>query len=114
MKRIRVSKLLLQISIREVHNNLISKSIIIKLKDVIYDTTGKLLISDTSLRALMSQNVQKLHTGKNRCVAAKYVLIFSTCKHHYIVTQRGLVVRAKYFGISHARGHRFRTAVLKA
>ena len=29
-------------------------------------------------------------------------------------TQRGLVVRAKYFGISHARGHRFRTAVSKA
>ena len=29
-------------------------------------------------------------------------------------TQRGLVVRAKYFGISHAWGHRFRTAVSKA
>ena len=29
-------------------------------------------------------------------------------------SQRGLVVRAKYFGISHARGHRFRTAVSKA
>ena len=29
-------------------------------------------------------------------------------------TQRGPVVRAKYFGISHARGHRFRTAVSKA
>ena len=30
------------------------------------------------------------------------------------ITQPGLVVRAKYFGISHARGHRLRTAVLKA
>ena len=30
------------------------------------------------------------------------------------VSQRGLVVRAKYFGISHARGHQFRTAVSKA
>ena len=30
------------------------------------------------------------------------------------ITQRGLVVRVKYFGISHARGHRFRTAVSKA
>ena len=30
------------------------------------------------------------------------------------ISQRGLVVRAKYFGISHARGHRFRTAVSKA
>ena len=26
----------------------------------------------------------------------------------------GIVVRAKYFGISHAQGHRFRTAVSKA
>ena len=33
---------------------------------------------------------------------------------NYITTQRGLVVRAKYFGISHAQGHRFRTAVSKA
>ena len=31
-----------------------------------------------------------------------------------ISSQRGLVVRAKYFGISHARGLRFRTAVSKA
>ena len=30
------------------------------------------------------------------------------------ISQRGLVVRAKYFGISQARGHRFRTAVSKA
>ena len=29
-------------------------------------------------------------------------------------SHRGLVVRAKYFGISHAGGHRFRTAVSKA
>ena len=29
-------------------------------------------------------------------------------------SQRGLVVQAKYFGISHARGHRFRTAVSKS
>ena len=29
-------------------------------------------------------------------------------------TQRGLVVRAKYFSISHARGHRFRNAVSEA
>ena len=37
-------------------------------------------------------------------------------KHHtqYIISQHGLVVREKYFGISHARGHRFRTAVSKA
>ena len=35
-------------------------------------------------------------------------------RKHHIKTQRGIVVRAKYFGISHAWGHRFRTAVSKA
>ena len=34
--------------------------------------------------------------------------------YRLVATQRGLVVRAKYFGISHARGHRFRTVVSKA
>ena len=33
---------------------------------------------------------------------------------HTTSSQRGLVVRAKSFGISYARGHRFRTAVSKA
>ena len=32
----------------------------------------------------------------------------------YTPSQRGLVVRAKYFCISHARCHRFRTAVSKS
>ena len=35
-------------------------------------------------------------------------------EHSQHESQRGLVVWAKYFGISYARGHRFRTAVSKA
>ena len=58
-KKITVSKLLLHISIRELHNYLISKSSIYKLKEAIYESIGKTLISDTSLRALMHNNFQK-------------------------------------------------------
>ena len=59
-KKIRVYKLLLQISIRELHNDLISESSIYQLKEAIDETTGKPLISDTALRALMPNNVQKM------------------------------------------------------
>ena len=81
-KKIRVSKLLLQISIRELHNYLIPKSRIYQLKEAIYESKGEPLISDVALRVLMPKNVQKLQTGTNRCVAAKYVLLFAPFKHH--------------------------------
>ena len=61
--KIRVSKFLLQISIRELHNNLMSEISICPLKDAIYDKIGNPLISDTSLRPLIPNNVRKF-TGK--------------------------------------------------
>ena len=59
-KKIRVSQLILQISIRDLHNDLISESSIYQLKEAIYETIGKPLIIYTYLRALMSNNVQKM------------------------------------------------------
>ena len=55
-EKIRVSKLIFQISILKLHNDLISESIIHQLKEAIDDTTEKPLISSTALRALMIKN----------------------------------------------------------
>ena len=58
--KIRVSKLILQISILEIRNDLISESIVYQFKEAIYETTGKPLISDISLCELMPNNVPKI------------------------------------------------------
>ena len=56
--RVRVSKLLLQISIRELHNDLLSDGPL-GLAEA-KDNDGKPLISDTALRALLPPNVRKM------------------------------------------------------
>ena len=58
-KKIRVSKLILQISILEIHNDLIFEIRIYKLEEAIDETTEKPLISDKYLRALIPKNVRK-------------------------------------------------------
>ena len=57
-EKIRVGKLLRNISIRELHNDLLSKPPI-GLAEV-YDTEGNCLISDTSLNSLMPPHVKKM------------------------------------------------------
>ena len=59
-RKIWVSKFLLQISINELLNALFSESNIYELKEAIYDTTGKKLISDTSLYALIPKYAKKM------------------------------------------------------
>ena len=59
-KKIRVSKLLLHVSICEIHNYLISNSIIYQLKEAIDKTTRKPLISYTALCAIMPDNFRKI------------------------------------------------------
>ena len=58
--KISVSKLLLHISIYEIHNNLISESIIYQLKEAIDETTGNPLIGDTALHEIITNNVQEM------------------------------------------------------
>ena len=55
-----VSKLLLQISIRDLHNDLIYNSIIYQLKESTDETRGKQLISNTALHVLMPNNILKM------------------------------------------------------
>ena len=59
-KKTRVSKLLLQISICELHNDLMSESNIHQLKKAVDETIGKPLIRETALRAIMPKNVRKI------------------------------------------------------
>ena len=59
-KKIGVSKLLFQISIREIHDYLVSESIIYLLKEEIDETTWEPLISDRDLHAIMTKNFQKM------------------------------------------------------
>ena len=62
-KKIRVSKLILQISICELHNNLIFEISIYQFKEEINETTGNPFISGTALRAIIPKNVRK-KTGR--------------------------------------------------
>ena len=77
-KEIRVSKFLFQISICELHNDLIYWSSIYQLKESIYESTRKPLISDIALYALMPKNVQKLiDRYKHMCGCEICVIICS-------------------------------------
>ena len=58
-RKIKVSKYLFHISIRELHTDLISEISIYQLKLGIGETTGKTLISDTALHALIPKNFRK-------------------------------------------------------
>ena len=77
-KKVGVSKLLLQISIRELHNDLVSENSIYQSKEAIYESTGKPLTSDTDLHALMPNNVRKITDRyKQMCGCEICVIIFS-------------------------------------
>ena len=60
VEKVRVSKLYLQISIREIHNDLISESRTYQLKEEVDEITEKPLISDTALCEIIPKNVRKL------------------------------------------------------
>ena len=58
-RKIRVNKLLLQIPVRELHNNLLSEDPNIGLKGAV-DRNGNVLISDTGLRALLPPHLRMM------------------------------------------------------
>ena len=69
--KIRVPKLLREISIRELHNDLLSKTSS-GLKEV-YDENDKVIISDTALRSLIPPNIKRCQTNTKKCVAVRFV-----------------------------------------
>ena len=71
LEKIRVPKLLITCSMRELHNDLVAKSSE-GFPDA-YDAKGNILISDTALRALMPPNIKNLPIDTKRHVDAKCV-----------------------------------------
>ena len=76
----RVGKLLLQTSVRELHNDLIKSEKLGGLPTVWTWDKKKLLVSDTALRYLMARQVKNLLKDINKCVDATSVFTSSNCK----------------------------------
>ena len=62
-----VPKLLLQVSVRELHNNLVSDTDYGGLKEA-RDAENNIIISDSTLRSLFPPQFKKNHQYKIRCV----------------------------------------------
>ena len=74
-KEIRVSKFLFQISINELHNNLISNISIYQIKEEIEEKTGKPLIIETALCAPMTNIYQNVIGRYNQMYSYKICVI---------------------------------------
>ena len=78
----RVSKLLLQISICTLHNDLISEGSIYQLKESTNEKRGKRMISDTSLCAFIPNNAQNITDRDKYMCGCKICVMIYTYKHH--------------------------------
>ena len=73
-----VPKLLLQVSVREIHNSLLSDPNDVGLKDA-WDEDGKIIISDSTLRSLLPPQLKqisaryKIMCGCECCISAKSI-----------------------------------------
>ena len=76
----RVGKLLLQTSVRELHNDLIKSEKLGGLPTVWTWDKKKLLVSDTALRYLMPRQVKISLQDINKCVDTKSVFTASNYK----------------------------------
>ena len=62
-----VPKLLLQVSVRELHNSLVSEPNYCGLKDA-RDEDGKIIISDLTLRSLLPPQLKQIPHNTSSCV----------------------------------------------
>ena len=73
-----VPKLLLQVSVEELHNNLVSDPNDVGLKDA-RDEDGKIIISDSTLRSLLPPQLKQMYArykimcGCECCISAKSI-----------------------------------------
>ena len=81
-KKERVGKLLLEISVRELHNQLIQDPKDGGLDGAVCKSTGKVLISDSTLQAFLPPQLQTLNQDINGYVVVKYVLWLIACSNH--------------------------------
>ena len=77
-----VPKLLLQVSVRELHNNLVSDTLYGGLKEARYEY-GNIIISDSTLRSLLPPHLNKFHQDTRSCVVANVAYLPKVYIHHY-------------------------------
>ena len=77
-----VRKLLLQVSVRELHNNLVSVTIYGGLKESRYEYDS-IIISDSTLHSLLSPHLKKCRQYTRSCVVASVAYLPKICIHHY-------------------------------
>ena len=77
-----VPTLLLQVSVRELHNNLISATKDGGLKEAIYEY-DKTIISDSTLRSLLPSQFKNCLQDTRSYVVANVAYLPKVCIHHY-------------------------------
>ena len=77
-----VPNLLLQVSIRELHNSLVSDPVDYGLKKA-RDAENKIIISDPTLRSLLPPKLKKIHKGTRSCVVVNVLYLPKVYIHHY-------------------------------
>ena len=76
-----VPKLLLQVSVRELHNNIVSYTKDDGLKEAI-DEDDNILISDSTLHSLLTLQLNFSHQDARSCVAANVAYLPKVRIHH--------------------------------
>ena len=77
-----VPKLLLQVSVREPHKNLVSATKCGLLKEA-RDKNDNIIISDSTLRSLFPPQIKKFRQDTRSCVVVNVVYLPKRCIHHY-------------------------------
>ena len=76
-----VPKLLLQVSVRELYNSLVSDPNDGGFKDA-RDEYGKIIISDSTLRSLLPSQLKKCPHVKRLCVVVNFAFLLKVYIHH--------------------------------
>ena len=76
-----VPKLLLQVSVRELHNNLVTDKKDCGLKET-RDEDDNIIISDSTLRSLFPPQLKKFRQDTRSCVVANVAYLPKLCIHH--------------------------------
>ena len=77
-----VPKLLFQVSVREIHNNIASAKKDGGIKEA-RDEDDNIIISDSTLRSLLSPQLKECHQDTRLCVVVNVVYLPKVCIHNY-------------------------------
>ena len=77
-----VPKLLLHVSVRKLHNNIVSTTKYGGLK-LARDQDDNIIISDSTLRSLLPPHLKKFHQDTRSCVVTNVAYLPKVCIRHY-------------------------------